>query len=44
LQTPSLRVLSDRGVPVELDGDVAGSTPVEFRIAQKQLRVLAVAV
>jgi diacylglycerol kinase (ATP) len=44
LQTPSLRVLSDRGVPVELDGDVAGSTPVEFRIAQKHLRVLAVAV
>jgi diacylglycerol kinase (ATP) len=42
-QTPSLRILSDRGVPVELDGDVAGSTPLEFRIAREQLRVMAVA-
>jgi diacylglycerol kinase (ATP) len=43
-QTPSLRVLSDPTVPLELDGDVAGSTPVEFRIARDQLRVIAVAV
>jgi diacylglycerol kinase (ATP) len=41
-QTPSLQILSDRAVPVELDGDVAGSTPLEFRIAREQLRVMAV--
>jgi diacylglycerol kinase (ATP) len=41
-QTSSLRILSDRAVPVELDGDVAGLTPVEFGIAREQLRVTAV--
>jgi len=41
-QTSWLRVLSNRVVPVELDGDVAGSTPLEFRIAREQLRVVGV--
>lgn len=41
LQTPSLRVTSDREVPVELDGEVAGVLPCDFRIAPRRLRVLA---
>jgi diacylglycerol kinase (ATP) len=40
-QTRSVRISSDRPVPLELDGDVAGSTPVEFEIARKRLRVIA---
>jgi diacylglycerol kinase (ATP) len=40
-QVPSVRVLSSQPVPLELDGDVSGSTPVQFRIAPKKLQVLA---
>jgi diacylglycerol kinase (ATP) len=38
-QTHSLRVISDRRVPVEIDGEVRFHTPVQFRIGQDQLRV-----
>ena len=40
-QTQRLRILSDHDVPVELDGELAGNCPVEFRIQRKALRVLA---
>jgi diacylglycerol kinase family enzyme len=40
-QTQHLRVTSEQDVPVELDGELAGSSPVEFQIRQKALRVLA---
>lgn len=40
-QTPRLRVESDADVPVELDGEITGSVPVEFRLAKRRLRVLA---
>jgi diacylglycerol kinase (ATP) len=39
-QTRSVRVSSDRPVPVELDGDVVGTTPVEFEIARRKLQVV----
>ena len=39
-QTPSVHVQSDRSVPVELDGDVAGDTPVQFEIARQKLQVI----
>lgn len=40
-QTKRLCVSSDEEVPVELDGELVGTCPVEFRIEQKSLRVLA---
>lgn len=40
-QTQRLRVTSEQDVPVELDGELAGNCPVEFRIQKKALRVLA---
>lgn len=39
IQTPSLRVESDSDVPVEVDGELAGTTPVEFKLFEKQLTV-----
>ncbi|MEP6603784.1 MAG: diacylglycerol kinase family protein [Spartobacteria bacterium] len=39
-QTSYLRVTSDDKVPVELDGELVGNCPVEFRVKQKTLRVL----
>jgi diacylglycerol kinase (ATP) len=38
-QIRSLRVISDRSIPVELDGKVTFHTPVQFRIASRQLKV-----
>ena len=38
-QARSVHVSSDGPVPLELDGDVAGSTPVQFEIASRKLRV-----
>jgi diacylglycerol kinase (ATP) len=40
-QTRQLRVTSDRDVPLELDGELAGNCPVDFRMHEKALRVLA---
>ncbi len=40
-QTPMLRVSGDGDVPVELDGELAGSLPCEFRISPSKLNVLA---
>ncbi|MEP7015103.1 MAG: diacylglycerol kinase family protein [Verrucomicrobiota bacterium] len=40
-QTRHLRVSSDQDVPVELDGELVGNCPVEFRVQEKGLRVLA---
>lgn len=40
-QTRGLRITSEQDVPVELDGELAGNCPVEFRIQEKALRVLA---
>jgi diacylglycerol kinase (ATP) len=40
-QVTSVQVVSDEPIPLELDGDVAGSTPVQFRIAPKKLQVVA---
>ena len=40
-QTRHLRVTSNQDVPVELDGELIGNCPVEFRIEEKALRVLA---
>jgi diacylglycerol kinase (ATP) len=40
-QTKHLRVSSNDDVPVELDGELVGSCPVEFQIKEKTLRVLA---
>ncbi len=40
-QTRSLRVESTADVPVELDGEITGFVPVEFRFAARRLRVLA---
>jgi YegS/Rv2252/BmrU family lipid kinase len=39
-QTERLRLTSEQDVPVELDGELAGSCPVEFEIEKKALRVL----
>lgn len=41
LQTRSLRVECDEDVPVEVDGELAGTTPVEFRPTGRHLRVFA---
>jgi diacylglycerol kinase (ATP) len=40
-QTRRLRVTSDQEVPVELDGELVGNCPVEFRVRERTLRVLA---
>ncbi len=40
-QTPSLRVHGNGDIPVELDGELAGSLPCEFRISPTKLNVLA---
>lgn len=40
-QTKSLRVTSDVTVPVEIDGELIGNCPVEFKIRRRGLRVLA---
>ena len=40
-QTRRLRIKSEQDVPLELDGELAGSCPVDFRIREKGLRVLA---
>ncbi len=39
-QTRYLRVSSDQDVPVELDGELVGTCPVEFRVQKQSLRVL----
>jgi diacylglycerol kinase (ATP) len=40
-QTRRLRITSEQDVPVELDGELVGSCPVQFEMLQKRLRVLA---
>jgi diacylglycerol kinase (ATP) len=40
-QTSRLRVTSDQPVPVELDGELVGTSPVEFGVQKQFLRVLA---
>ena len=40
-QTRHLRVTSEQNVPVELDGELAGSCPVDFQIRERAVRVLA---
>jgi YegS/Rv2252/BmrU family lipid kinase len=40
-QTKNLRVTSTQDVPLELDGELAGSCPIDFCIQEKALRVLA---
>jgi diacylglycerol kinase family enzyme len=40
-QTRRLRVTSKEDVPIELDGELAGSCPVDFQMHEKALRVLA---
>ncbi|HME89590.1 MAG TPA: diacylglycerol kinase family protein [Chthoniobacterales bacterium] len=39
-QTRRIRVESNQSVPVELDGEVVGSCPVEFSLEERSLRVL----
>ncbi len=39
-QTPQLRITSEQDVPLELDGELAGNCPVDFRIRERALRVL----
>jgi YegS/Rv2252/BmrU family lipid kinase len=40
-QVRSADVVSEEPVPLELDGDVSGSTPVHFQIAPQKLQVVA---
>ncbi len=40
-QTKSLRVSSEVDVPVEIDGELVGNCPVEFKIRKRALHVLA---
>jgi len=40
-QARSLRLESSEQVPVEVDGELAGALPYEFRISPRPLRVLA---
>jgi len=40
-QTQGLRITSEQDVPLEIDGELAGNCPVDFKIEQKALRVLA---
>lgn len=44
IQTKSLRVTSDTPVPVEIDGELIGTCPVEFNIRNRALRVFAPAI
>jgi diacylglycerol kinase family enzyme len=39
-QAASLKVRSEEEVPVEVDGELMGKLPVEFRIAPKKLPVV----
>jgi diacylglycerol kinase (ATP) len=39
-QTRQLRITSEQDVPLELDGELAGNCPVDFRIRERALRVL----
>lgn len=39
-QTPSLKVSSEKEVPVEVDGEVMGYVPVDIRFSPKKLKVL----
>jgi len=43
-QSRRIRITSEQDVPVEVDGELAGNCPVDFRIKKKALRVLAPAV
>jgi diacylglycerol kinase (ATP) len=40
-QTASLKIESEGAVPVEVDGELAGTTPVEFRKLEAMLKVFA---
>jgi diacylglycerol kinase (ATP) len=40
-QTTRVRVSSPEHVPVEVDGELIGQCPVEFRVSERRLRVLA---
>lgn len=40
-QTRRLRITSEQDVPLELDGELAGNCPVDFRIRKRALHVLA---
>ncbi len=40
VRTSALRVECDKPVPVEVDGELSGTTPVEFKPAAQRLRVL----
>lgn len=40
-QTRQLSITSEQDVPLELDGELAGNCPVDFRIRKKALRVFA---
>jgi len=40
-QTKRVRVSSEEEVPVEVDGELIGNCPVEFRVRERGLRVLA---
>jgi len=40
-QTTSLRVTSETAVPVEIDGELIGNCPVDFRVTHHGLRVCA---
>jgi diacylglycerol kinase family enzyme len=40
-QTRRLRITSEQDVPLEIDGELAGNCPVDFKIEQEALRVLA---
>jgi YegS/Rv2252/BmrU family lipid kinase len=39
-QTRQLRITTEQDVPLELDGELAGNCPVDFRIRERALRVL----
>jgi len=41
LRAPRLRVTAEEAVPVEVDGEVIGTAPVEFAFHPRKLRVLA---
>jgi len=41
LRTPTLRVESAEPVPVQVDGELAGTTPVDFKPLPQKLRVMA---
>ena len=41
LRTPSLHVTSEEAVPVEIDGELIGNCPVQFKIRPQGLRVFA---